>query len=159
MKLISIYGDHSGYKTNVSKTQILAFNYTPSQEITNAYKWKWNSESIKYLGVTLTKQISHLQKINYDQIHLQIKRDIERWSTISLDFSSKIDIIKMNIFPRLLYFFQSLPVKIPLERFKTWDKMISRFIWCGKKPRIKYSTLQLAKRRGGYGTPKFKGLL
>jgi len=117
MKLISICGEHSVYKTNGNKTQILTFSYNPSKEITNANKWKWHSESIKYHGAILTKQISHLQKINYDQIHLQIERDIERWST---GFSSKIDIIKINIFHR--NFFQSLPVKTP---FKTWDKIIN----------------------------------
>lgn len=32
--------------------------------------------------------------------------------------------------------------------------MISRFIWNGKRPWIKYSTLQLGKEKGGMGLPK-----
>ena len=31
MDLISVYGDHSGYKVNVSKTQILTFNFIPKK--------------------------------------------------------------------------------------------------------------------------------
>lgn len=34
--------------------------------------------------------------------------------------------------------------------------MISRYLWQGKKPRIKYKTLQLKKDRGGMGLPCLK---
>lgn len=74
MHLINEFGDHSGSKI---KTQILTFNYVPSQEIKKTYKIKWHAKSIKYLGVTLTKRLSDLCKTNYDQIHLQISRDIQ----------------------------------------------------------------------------------
>ena len=156
MHLIDEFGIHSGYKINVNKTQILTFNYTPSLEIKKTYQLKWHAKTIKYLGVTLTKRLSDLYKANYDQIHLQISRDIERWTTLLLDLNSRIEVIKINIFPRLLYYFLSLPIKIPQEKFKIWDKMISRFIWNGKRPRIKYSTLQLGKEKGGMGLPKLK---
>lgn len=156
MHLINEFGIHSGYKINVNKTQILTFNYTPSLEIKKTYQLKWHAKTIKYLGVTLTKRLSDLYKANYDQIHLQIGRDIERWTTLLLDLNSRIEVIKINIFPRLLYYFLFLPIKIPQGKFKIWDKMISRFIWNGKRPRIKYSTLQLGKEKGGMGLPKLK---
>ena len=104
MHLIKEFGEHSGYKINVNKTQILTFNHTPSPQIKETYQLKWQSKTIKYLGVTLTKELAHLYKANYDQIHLQISRDIERWSTLPLDLNSRIEVIKMNIFPRILYF-------------------------------------------------------
>lgn len=87
-----------------------------------------------YLDVTLTKQLTHLHNINQDQFHLQINRDTERWSALPLDVSSGVEATKMNILPRLVGSFQSLPVKIPQEKIKTWDKMISIFIWNGKRP-------------------------
>lgn len=37
-----------------------------------------------------------------------------------------------------------------------WDKMISRFIWQGKRPRVQYRTLQLLKEKGGWGLPSLK---
>lgn len=34
--------------------------------------------------------------------------------------------------------------------------MISRFVWNGKKPQIKYCTLQLEKDKGGMALPNLK---
>lgn len=113
MRLLENYGKYSGYKINVTKTQILLINYSPSQEIKEKYKLKWNAKSIKYLGVNVTKGIDKLYDANYTKINQEIRRDLERWSVISLDFSSRIEIIKINILPRLLYLFQFLPVMIP----------------------------------------------
>ena len=90
MHLRNKFSEHSGYKININKTQILIFDYTPPKQIKRTYQLKWRSKTIKYLGVTLTKQLAQLYKTNYDQIHLQISRDIERWSTLTLDFNSKM---------------------------------------------------------------------
>lgn len=156
IELLNIYGRHSGYRVNVNKTQILSFNYTPSQEIQKMFQLIWDADTMKYLGVILTKQSSQLFKANFDQIHSQIKRDLEIWSILPLDFSSIIEIIKINVVPRILYPFHSFPLKIPQERFQIWDKMISRFIWNGRRPIIKYSTLQLPKDKGGLSLPNLK---
>lgn len=56
----------------------------------------------------------------------------------------------------MLYLFQALPADIPKHQFTIWDKIISRFIWDGKKPRIRYTTLQLAKHKGGMALPNLK---
>lgn len=114
-----------------------------SEEVKNKFKLNWTAKQIRYLGVTVTKRLSDLYKTNYDGLGTKIKLDLNRWSTLTLDFSASITTIKLCILPRLLYLFQSLPVKIPVEKFKDWDRLISRFIWNGKRPRIKYSTLQL----------------
>lgn len=128
MNLIKIDGEHSGFNVNVNKTYMLAFKYTPTQEMKSNFQLKWDLKSINYLDVTLTKQLTHLYQINDDKIHSQIEKDIKRWTSLTLDLSSRIEVIKMNIFPRLLYFIKSLPIKIPKEKFQIWDKMISTCI-------------------------------
>ncbi|XP_032367453.1 uncharacterized protein LOC116686550 [Etheostoma spectabile] len=59
----------------------------------------------------------------------------------------------MVILPKLMYLFQSLPIDIPDQQFQEWDKLISRFIWQGRRPRIRYQRLQLTKIKGGVSLP------
>lgn len=144
----------SGYKLNVTKTQVLPINYTPPQAIQQTYKFKWKAKTIKYLGVSIVSgNLTKLYKINYGTLNQEIQKDIERWLALTLDFSSRIEIIKMNILPGILYLFQSLPTEIPTSQFREWNKKISRFIWAGKRPRIKYATLQIPKDKGGLALP------
>ena len=157
MNLLEQYGLYSGYKLNIQKTQVITFNYNPPNHIRSKYKMKWDAESIRYLGVNLTKDITKLFDSNYNPLNSQLKSDISRWNVIPfLSLGSRVESIKMNILPRLLYLFQNLPVSIPTKQFIEWDVMISRYLWQGKKPRIKFKTLQLSKESGGMGLPSLR---
>ncbi len=58
MDLLQVYGALSGYTFNTDKTQALVCNFTPSLDLKN--KFTWDSTSIRYLGVNLTRDISEL---------------------------------------------------------------------------------------------------
>lgn len=45
---------------------------------------------------------------------------------------------------------------IPQNKFISWDKSISKFIWKGKKPRKRYKTLQFAWSKGGMSLPNLQ---
>ena len=62
----------------------------------------------------------------------------------------------MVILPRLLYLFLSLPVEISMKQFREWNKHISRFIWDKKRPRVRFSTLQLPREKGGMSLPSLR---
>lgn len=148
MKLLEEFGFISGYKININKTQILKFNYDPPSSIKIMYNWKWDADSIKYLGVLLPRDI------NYGPLNSKIKSDIHRWNVIPfLSLSSRIESIRMNILPLLLYLFQCLPVKIPSKQFLEWDRLIARYVWQWKRARINFKTLLLRKEKGGMGIP------
>lgn len=64
--------------------------------------------------------------------------------------------MKINILSRLLYVFQSLPIVVPGKQFTAQDKLVFRFILEGKKARVRYTTLQVSKDKGGKALPNFK---
>ena len=71
---------------------------------------------IKYLGVNITKELSKFYSSNYEHIDKNIRGDIVRMSTYPLGLSDRINVVKMNILPRLLYLFLCLPVVIPFKK-------------------------------------------
>ena len=143
LSILDNFGQKSGYKLNINKTQVLCVNYTPSSSIRQKYKLKWDLGNMKYLGVFITRDLNKLYEINYHKINNNIQKDLSKWLSITLDFSSRIEAIKLNVLPRLLYLFLNLPVRIPDSQFKAWDRQLSQFIWEGKRPRVKFKTLQL----------------
>uniref|UniRef100_A0A3P8TZR2 Reverse transcriptase zinc-binding domain-containing protein n=1 Tax=Amphiprion percula TaxID=161767 RepID=A0A3P8TZR2_AMPPE len=62
----------------------------------------------------------------------------------------------MNILPKFLYLFQSVPVFIPKSYFDTLDSIISSYIWKGKRPRVSRTHLQKSKPNGGLALPNFR---
>ena len=157
LSFLDAFGSSSGYKLNIQKTQILSFNFRPSQFLKSKIQLNWDLAYIKYLGVNIPKDLISLYDLNFNQLNQKLKEDVRRWNLIPiLSFESRIDSVKMNILPRILYLFQSLPIEIHDKQFNEWDKLISRYIWQGKKPRIRFQTLQLPKNRGGLALPCLK---
>lgn len=151
------FGSYAGYKLNVNKTQIITFNYDPPINVRQALNLKWNLTSLKYLGVVIPTEINTIAKCNYDDLTAKIKQDIQRWTAIPfMSLTQRIESIKMNILPRFLFLFQAIPAEITTKQFQEWEKMISRFIWLGKKPRVRFKTLQLCKENGGMAVPSLK---
>ena len=86
--------------------------------------------------------------LDYDLFSQKIKEDIRRWNLIPvLGFESRIESVKMNILPRVLYLFQTVSVEITDRQFNEWDKLLSRYIWQGKKNKAKISTSTDEKQR------------
>lgn len=126
--------ENSGYKLNVQKTHVLTFNYQPSRYLREKCHFNWEENSSKYFGVNIPRETTSLFDVNYKPLSSKIKSDIARWKLIPyLGLHSRIESIKMNVLPQFVYLFQALPIEISKQHFKEWDKLISRFIWQGKK--------------------------
>lgn len=52
-----------------------------------------------------------------------LRKDLRKWTPLVMDLNSRIEVI-----PRLLYLFLSLPIHIPDAQFAKWNKQMSRFI-------------------------------
>lgn len=136
MMRLEQFSQYSGYKLNIHKTQILTYNYVPKEKIRKMYDFKWNTNKLTYLGGIMPKDLTEIYNLDYNAITQNIKVDLGRWAPLTIGLYGRIEIVKMNVLPRLLFLFQSLPIEIPIKQFNEWKRMISQFIWQSKKPRV-----------------------
>ena len=64
--------------------------------------------------------------------------------------------VKMNVLPRFLFLFQCLLIFLSKSFFHQIDKLISKFIWNGKIPRIGKDLFQQPRAVGGLALPNFR---
>lgn len=150
------FGRISGYKLNLSKSELLPINKAAHDLSYSQFPFKMAEKSFKYLGVVVTKSILDLFKLNFKPLFEKTINDFSRWSHLHLSLAGRVNIIKMNILPKFLFLFQCIPIFINKSFFRQLDREISRFIWNKKPPRIKKDFLQRPKRVGGMGLPNFQ---
>lgn len=155
-ELISTYGFLSGYKVNVDKTIAMDINGNIPNSVKIQSGFQWTNDGIRYLGIQVPLTLKNLYITNYKPLIQNICRDLDRWTTLPLSLLGRIESVRMNILPKLLYLFQMLPIDIPKLAFDNLDKLISKFIWQGRRPRVRLKTLQLLKSQGGLKLPNFR---
>ncbi|MBN3289039.1 LIN1 transcriptase, partial [Polypterus senegalus] len=145
----------SGLRINLNKSVLFPVN-------SQAYNIRLDTlpfiiaEQFKYLGVNITSKHKALYQQNFVVCMEKIKQDLHRWSTLHLTLAGRINTVKMNILPKLLFLFQNIPIYINKSFFKQLDSTITSFIWNSKHPRIKRATLQRQKAEGGMALPNFQ---
>jgi hypothetical protein len=103
----------AGYKLNSNKS--VAFLYTndkqADREVKETTPFTIVTSSIKYLGVTLTKQVKDLYYKNFKSLKKEIKEYSRRQKDIPC--IGRVSIVKMAILPKEIYRFNTIPIKIP----------------------------------------------
>lgn len=150
------YGTVSGYKINTNKSEALMIVGNWPTQLDHLVSFRHSKQGFRYLGVIITPKTNQLLALNYDRLFGEIRGDLDRWNLLPLTFMGRIECIRMNILPRLLFLFQNLPILIPQSAFKLLESITSKFIWQNKRPRVRLKMLMSGKEKGGLKLPNFR---
>lgn len=154
LSLCEEYGRLSGFKINWSKSALLhlndsACNSTISASIPIV-------KQFKYLGIEVFPCLNQIVKHNYSVALTNVLKDMERWMGLPMSFQACISVVKMNVLPRINSVSSMLPLSSPSDYWHKLQSAVSKFMWKGKQPCLKMSTLQRRKEDGGLSVPNFK---
>lgn len=109
--------------------------------------------SFTYLGVKITPTIESIIPTNYNPVTESVVESINRWNSFPLSMIGCINVLKMNILPKFLYLFQSIPLTPPGNFFGKMKKIFCNFIWNSRRSRLRMNLLHLPYDRGGLKLP------
>lgn len=153
LELIGTFGKISGYKVNHSKSKLMLLDDNDRVHFQNNPTIFHLTDSFTYLGIRVVPKLENIVSVNYEPLFESISDSIDRWTLLPISLIGRINVLKMNILPKLLYLFQNIPLPPPKHLFMTLTKLFTNFIWNNRRPRLRLSLLYLPYDRGGLQCP------
>ncbi|CAH2276704.1 Hypothetical predicted protein [Pelobates cultripes] len=145
-------------KLDQESTQALGvrLNHRTLTVLKEKHHFEWRTGTIKYLGLTFTKNPTETFSANYVKVRGECRQLMKKWGTLFLTWTERVATIKISILPRLQYLFRNLPIQVPASYLREAQRDMNRFVWGGQKARVKGTLLRAPARKGGLALPDIK---
>ena len=148
------FGTLSGLKINLDKTEIVSLSdcKIDSVQLTGLLEGiKVATGPFKTLGVWFTCDNEISVKLNYNERIKSMQQTLHIWRARSLSWKGKITILKTLVIPQVIHLFSN--IYTPMHILERIDSLFFDFLWGGKPPRVKKSTIINDYYEGGLKMP------
>jgi hypothetical protein len=125
LDLINNFSDVAGYKINSNKS--VAFLYTKAEKEIRETPLTIVTNNIKYLGMTLTKEVKDVYDKNFKSLKKEIKEDLKRWKDLLWSWMGRNNMVKMATLLKAICRFTAIRIKIPTSFFIELESSIFKF--------------------------------
>lgn len=152
---VSRFGLYSGLKMNWNKSVIFPLT-SGTKQWDCEFPLIWCTEPTKYLGIHIHLDKQQIIRLNYGPAIDSLASRIDSWIRLPLSIAGRASLIKMVVLPKFLYLFNNIPIPLTNHFFATLQSHLTRLLWGGKQPRVRWQVLTLPYNRGGFSIPDFK---
>lgn len=96
----------------------------PNKHDESIFPYKWGAKSITYLGIQLSYPTGSLYDANFTPLLSNISIDLKRMSKTQLSWVGRAAAFKMQVLPKILYLFRTLPIPIPIPFFTKCNSLL-----------------------------------
>jgi hypothetical protein len=137
LNILKLFEKNSGLKINFDKSEAFWLNIENKND--KPYGLKWTTDPIKCLGIWVSNNIDEMTTLNRTEILNRVDKSINIYKNISMNLYSKIFVINTKILSQINFIATS--ILIDDDTICTLKKRVLDFLWDGKPPKIKYSTI------------------
>ncbi len=153
LEIISFFSKASGLSLNIKKCELFPIHTSSDSSIASI---RVKSE-VKYLGITITKNLIRREDINISKRILDMKKSLSHWLTRDLTIFGRTLLSKAEGISKLIYPCYSL--YISSKNLKKANTIIFQFLWRNKTHYIKRSQLVKDYDKGGIRAPEFESMV
>ena len=140
--------------------KIVAFLYISNElwekEIKKIIQFTVSSKRIKHLEINLTKEVKDLYSENFKTLMKEIEDDTNKWNIILCSLIGRINMIKMSLWPKEIYRFNAISIKIPIIFFTWLEQIVLKLVWNQKRAWIAKAILRKKNKAWGIMFPDLR---
>ncbi len=154
-KVVS-FGSFSGLNLNKSKTEAMWLGKNRLNQ-SKPLDISWPEEPLRILGVYVSYDEKACNLMNFERKIEKVKGIMNMWTGRNLTMYGKAQIAKTFIMSQFL--FVSSAISMPKHIVKEINNLVFKFVWNGKKERIKRSVLMNEIPLGGLRIPDMHSMI